>query len=145
MQQPLEDLLQAADTGIESFRIESGTKSALTLPDLGPDVPDFAKTLVTAIKDFAAAVPTPNIVSIRRDNNGEMVEFDFEANDSQGTQRFFAVAGLLMNSLRNGALVVIDELDASMHPLLTRQLLELFQSAEANKNGAHLLFTTHDS
>ena len=32
-----------------------------------------------------------------------------------------------------------------MHPLLTRRLLELFQSAEANSNGAQLLFTTHDS
>ncbi len=145
MRQTLSSLLHAADTGIESFRIESGTKSALNLPTFGPDVPDFAKTLVRAMKDFAASVPTPNIVSMRRDNDGNIVGFDFEADDSQGTQRFFAIAGLLIDALRTGALVVIDELDASMHPLLTRRLLELFQSAEANKNGAQLLFATHDS
>jgi len=47
--------------------------------------------------------------------------------------------------LRKGEFIVIDELDASMHPLLTRRLLEMFQSPDANPNGAQLLFTTHDA
>src|SRR5439155_5216535 len=41
--------------------------------------------------------------------------------------------------------VVVDELDCSMHPLLVRKLIELFQSPQVNTKGAQLLFTTHDS
>jgi len=54
------------------------------------------------------------------------------------------IAGPLFNALETGAFFVIDELDASMHPLLTRRLLELFQNPQANTKGAQLLFTTHD-
>ena len=42
-------------------------------------------------------------------------------------------------------MLVVDELDCSMHPLLTQKLVELFQSNEANPNGAQLVFATHDS
>lgn len=145
MRQILASLLQSADTGIDNFRIENTTRSALNIPNFGPDIPDFAKSFVTALKDFAASVPTPNIVLERHDNAGNILDFDFGDDESQGTQRLFAVAGPIFNALQGGAFVAIDELDASMHPLLTRRLLELFQSAAANKNGAQLLFTTHDS
>ena len=79
-------------------------------------------------------------------NGGEAkISFSIEEDESNGTQRFFALAGPLLSALSDGSLLVIDELDCSMHPLLTRKVIELFQSPEENTNGAQLVFTTHDS
>ena len=83
--------------------------------------------------------------SFRIDTNGETVAFNFDEAESVGTQRLFGLAYLFVYVLRNGRFLVLDELDASMHPLLTRRLLEMFQSTQANPNGAQLLFTTHDA
>jgi AAA15 family ATPase/GTPase len=68
-----------------------------------------------------------------------------EQDESNGTQRFFALAGPFLDALDQGSVVVIDELDCSMHALLTRKLIELFQAATVNTRGAQLFFTTHDS
>jgi len=78
------------------------------------------------------------------DSEGQEL-FDFELDESNGTQRFFALCGPFLDALDRGAVVVVDELECSMHPLLTRKLIELFQSAEASKSGAQLIFATHDS
>ncbi len=75
----------------------------------------------------------------------ETVTFDLFSDESRGTQRFFAVLGPFLVALDKGATLVVDELDCSMHPLLTRKLLELFQRPEVNKKGAQLIFATHDS
>ena len=72
------------------------------------------------------------------------VDFDF-ADESQGTQKMFSLAGPLLDILRKGRTVVIDELDRSLHPLLVRQIIETFQDPELNPNGAQLIFTTHDT
>lgn len=141
MRHALTSLLADADTGIEGIRIETVIAG---IPDASPDMPKGMQDFFKAAKDLAAFHPTPQVITVRRDSKGNAVEFDFEEDESQGTQRFFAVAGPLLDALNKGAFVVVDELDASMHPLLTRRLLEIFQSPEANKRGAQLLFTTHD-
>ena len=141
MRHSLASLLADADTGIEGIHIETAT---LGVPEVHPEMPKQFQEGYKAMKEMASFIQTPRVVTTRRDSKGNAVEFDFEENESQGTQRFFAVAGPLLHALNQGAFVVIDELDASMHPLLTRRLLEIFQSPEANKNGAQLLFTTHD-
>jgi hypothetical protein len=138
----LSSLLSGADTGIKDIQVETAIHS---VPDMTPNMSEQFQDVLKAIKNYVASNPTPRITAQRLDSRGNSVEFDFEADESQGTQRFFAVAGPLLDALANGAFVVVDELDASMHPLLTRRLLELFQSAEANDSGAQLLFTTHDS
>jgi predicted ATPase len=71
-------------------------------------------------------------------------QFEMEE-ESNGTQRFFALAGPFLDALDQGAVAVLDELDCSMHPLLTRKLVEFFQSPGVNKKGAQLIFATHDS
>jgi AAA15 family ATPase/GTPase len=85
------------------------------------------------------------IQSIHRATGGEPVRFNFLEAESNGTQRFFALAGPWLDALDQGGLLVIDELDCSMHPTLTRKLIELFQTRGANPKGAQLVFSTHDS
>ena len=65
--------------------------------------------------------------------------------ESQGTQRLYALAAPVLDVLKNGRLLIVDELDSSLHPLLVRRLLNLFHQPELNPLGAQLLFTTHDT
>ncbi len=73
------------------------------------------------------------------------VDFDLLDDESNGTQRFFAIVGPFLEALDDGKLLLVDELECSMHPLLARKLIELFQDPEANTKGAQLIFATHDS
>lgn len=65
--------------------------------------------------------------------------------ESVGTQRFFARIGLWMDAIKSGTVLVVDEIEASMHPLLTRHLIDMMQDQTINKNHAQLIFTTHDT
>lgn len=65
--------------------------------------------------------------------------------ESTGTRNLLSLAGPLLDMLNKGRTLVIDELDASLHPLLVRQIVRLFHTPEINTNGAQLVFTTHDT
>jgi uncharacterized protein len=65
--------------------------------------------------------------------------------ESEGTRKIFALSGTLINVLANGNILVIDELDARLHPLITRSIIELFHKPESNPNNAQLIFMTHDT
>jgi AAA15 family ATPase/GTPase len=65
--------------------------------------------------------------------------------ESSGTQRFFSRIGGWLQTLENGALLVVDEIEDSLHPLLTKRLIEMVQDNTINTEGAQLLFTTHDA
>ena len=71
--------------------------------------------------------------------------FDIETHESEGTNKLFALAGILLDTLRIGKILLIDELDARLHPLITRELICLFNSNETNPHNAQLIFTTHDT
>lgn len=147
MRYDISSLLNGADTDIANIRIKAAVQN---VPEAHPDMPDQFNSTFQPLKRLTAATPTLHIMASRHDGAGNTVEFDFEHDESQGTQRLFAVAGPLLDALEKGTFVVVDEMDASMHPLLTRRLLELFQwrdaySTSAVSSGAQLLFTTHDS
>ena len=71
-----------------------------------------------------------------------VLEFDEE---SAGTLKLFALAGPWLDVLGNGLVLFVDELDASLHPLLVRFLLNLLHNSKTNQHNAQLVFTTHDT
>ena len=73
------------------------------------------------------------------------VEFDIDEKESDGTKKLFNMAGPIIDTLRNGKSLFVDELDSQLHPLLTRELVNLFNCPESNQRGAQLFFTTHDT
>lgn len=82
------------------------------------------------------------------DEEGQTVDsasFDFEEMESAGTQKLFDMAGPIFDTLNDGSILVIDELDAKMHPLISRELVSLFNDPVRNPLGAQLIFTTHDT
>lgn len=71
--------------------------------------------------------------------------FDLLKDESFGTQKYFYVINSVIDTLSNGYVLFVDELDASLHPILTRKIVELFNSKKSNPNGAQLIFTSQDT
>ena len=71
--------------------------------------------------------------------------FDLEEHESGGTRKLFALAGPLLQTLEQGALIVIDELDARLHPLISRAIVGLFHDTATNPRGAQLVAFSHDT
>ena len=79
----------------------------------------------------------------QRTVNGKSYELRF-GDESDGTQKLIAVLPVLLMALREGRLVIIDELDAKLHPKLLRYVIAMFKNPKINQNGAQLIFTSHD-
>lgn len=71
--------------------------------------------------------------------------FSMDYMESEGTKKVFELAGPIVNTLLLGRILVIDELDAKMHPLISQHLVNIFNDPEKNKNNAQLIFSTHDT
>ncbi|ROO90026.1 hypothetical protein EDD29_7739 [Actinocorallia herbida] len=74
----------------------------------------------------------------------ESVPFDLEI-ESEGTRSWFNTIGPVLSALRRGSIVLFDELDASLHPTLSAELLKIFHSPATNPRAAQLIFTSHDT
>ena len=66
------------------------------------------------------------------------------AEESSGTKKMFGLLPFIAKSLVCGTTLVIDELDAKIHPVLLRYVIMLFNNMEINRHGAQLIFTSHD-
>ena len=73
------------------------------------------------------------------------INFSFEDRESSGTNKLFDLSGPIFETLYSGSVLVIDELDAKMHPLISQYIIELFNNPETNPKNAQLIFTTHDT
>lgn len=77
--------------------------------------------------------------------DGGEVSMDFLTEESLGTHAWFAFLGPLLTVLDQGAALLVDELDSSLHPTLAAEVVRLFQDPDSNPRGAQLIFTTHDA
>lgn len=128
--------VQAADLGIDDLAIQK-------VP-MGPSMAVEGNL----VREPQPASPVPTFVRItsfhKSDDTGASIALDL-GEESKGTQIFVNSAGAWMNVLNNGEVIFYDELDTSLHPLMTRFLIGLFHSAATNAKNAQLIFTTHDT
>ena len=123
--------LLEADVGIED--VNAVVKK---LDDLPVGIPPEIKTLIANQK---GAFKQNEIKTMHKG-----VAFDFYSEESEGTKRMFSLIGHWIDALRNGKILVIDELDTKLHHLLNVFLINLFHDPTQNKNDAQLIFTTHN-
>lgn len=64
--------------------------------------------------------------------------------ESEGTRKLFAIVPIILMALEEGRLVIVDELDAKLHPKLLKYIIKLFSDMTINKHGAQIVFTSHD-
>jgi uncharacterized protein len=129
------ELLNSADLGISDVDIQRqrGKRSTFAL--------DMATGKVSVSDIAEAEIPIPRL----KHRGASREAFLNLQDESQGTQRVFAFAGVILSMLERGASLVVDELENSMHPLLVRHILGLFFSQKTNPRGAQIIFSTHNT
>lgn len=143
---------------LEFFKmLQLGFEDFLTHMDknLEPEVSILTKAVKeTGERDVTEVVKSLNahtkLESVHRlyDQTGKIcgrVNFAFDKFESSGTKKLFDISGLIFCSLEYGWVTVIDELDAKMHPLISQQIIKLFNDPKTNPKNAQLIFTTHDT
>jgi len=130
--QIISNLLKQADVGVSKIRVQPRYFSEL-------------RSLSDYLKPFAEIdLKTEHHVLDNQQNIVESALFDF-SDESEGTKKYFYLAGPVIDALDKGVALVIDELDARLHPLLTRTVVKLFNSKATNPHNAQLIFATHDT
>lgn len=84
-----------------------------------------------------------HIDSFRKDTEGNEVKFDFLNEESNGTRVLLSILSLALWSLKEGSVLLIDELDRALHPMLVLQIIRMFKDKRYNKKNAQLIFTAH--
>lgn len=110
------ELLQVADFGISDVRLEEGT-------------------------DDDHRRGRPSRIFLRHGTDGWLPL----EQESQGTQQLFRLGPVLIDALIGGRVLLVDELEASFHPLLALEIVRIFGRRTTNPNHAQLIFTTHDT
>ena len=133
------DLVKTADIDIADINIEEDDVPLEIIEKL-PMPESMKKGIIKSI--------SINTKHIKYDNNGNIigeVVFELDKEESKGTRKFFAISAPIIDTLQHGKVLIIDELDASLHPILTQHLIQLFHDKEINKKNAQLIFATHDT
>lgn len=131
------DFLKYGDLGIENLdslelpssnlseEIKEGTQK-------GFDREDTKKLLISFRKKFNKKLEAEDSET-----------FSFLSHESEGTQKLFELSPFIYEALKENRPILIDEFDARFHPLLTKKIVELFNSSQ--NSGSQLLFMTHDT
>ncbi|MFF3670774.1 AAA family ATPase [Microtetraspora malaysiensis] len=77
--------------------------------------------------------------------DGGETPLEFRTEESLGTHAWFAFLGPMLTVLDRGAVLLVDELDSSLHPTMAAEVVRVFQDPASNPRGAQLIFTTHDA
>jgi len=138
------ELVKTADIGINDIQIEEEDISLESIAKFA--LPDDLKTKIINEKGWKSVLL--NTMHQKFDGAGQSVGnvvFELNEDESKGTKKFFAMSAPILDTLQNGKILIIDELDASLHPILTQHLIKLFHDKDINKKNAQLIFATHDT
>lgn len=132
---------QHADFNISDLSSEVAELTAETLPASMPE--EVKARLAPGGKVLKAEIKTKHPRYGKDGKIAGSVEFDLEDQESHGTQKFIALSGPLHHTIEEGSILVVDEFEARLHPLLTRAIFEWFHSP-AHQCTAQLIVATHD-
>jgi uncharacterized protein len=107
------------------------------------EIPQTVREMVLRDAASAFTVKTIHQRFDAEDKPAGKVEFNLKSEESAGSQKFVALTGPFLHTLHEGSVLFVDELEARLHPLLTKALVGLFNSS-ANRKNAQLIFATHD-
>lgn len=138
----MKEFILKADFGVVDIKASQKMISAKQVQN----IPDKFKEVLFK-EDSKITERSLKFLHKKYNTNGKEVgnePLDFFAEESDGTQQMFALSAPFIDTLENGKVLFIDEIDASLHPLLCQYLISLFNSKEKNSKNAQLIFTTHD-
>jgi AAA15 family ATPase/GTPase len=140
-------LFQKLQLGFKNIEIEN---YQIGLTNLPKEIPNYLKSKPTQEIPAANSVNYMQFKTIHNKYNKQgkaisTLSWERDKYESEGTKKIIDLSGLLFDTLLKGKVLVVDELDAKLHPLITMQIINLFNNPETNPNNAQLLFATHDT
>jgi uncharacterized protein len=139
-------IISGIKTEIFNDEIENLIKKGIYLKEIN----QILQKADTGISQIEWREPNHNsdkisIWSEHKTKTGDSISLPFHHLESDGTKQLFYLSGPILDVLNSGSVLVIDEIDTHLHPLLTYAIIELFQSPKSNPKNAQLIFTTHDT
>lgn len=141
----IKKLVSAADFGINDLRVKEDKAWLVSI-----DSTSLPPEVTEKIMQENSSMITIGIKTMHEkfDKDGKSTgfeEFELGIDESEGTKKYFCLSAPFIDTLRNGKILLVDELDASLHPLLTMALISLFNNPEINTRNAQLIFASHDT
>ena len=146
-----------ADVGIQDMNFEFRNEEIKDASNTG----DIPSGIVAALTQFAKAlsdISNTSEIKLQRSevnatsyhkglkSDGSEALFELQlADESDGTRKLMALAPAIERALECGGLLLVDELEKEMHPLMVEMIVSKFQSQSSNPNHAQIIFTTHDT
>lgn len=128
------ELMRHADLGILGVQVE---KREMSQEEIGARFPPNLRAVFRRLYQYKVSF-------LHQTASGSPILLDFGV-ESEGTRRLFEMLAPVSLALRDGLLVLIDEMSSSMHPMLTHRLIEAFHDPKINTKGAQLVLTTQDA
>lgn len=137
-------LVKTADIGVENIVLQEDEVPSDVIEKM-PLPQDLKEELLKDGGLKSININTYHTVFDENDNAIAQEVFELDQEESLGTRKFFKMSAPILNTLKEGKILMIDELDASLHPMLTRHLISLFHDKNINTENAQLIFATHDT
>lgn len=140
----LQKFYDKLDLGFDDLKI---VKKTFDSGELSQNVPEAILQQMVTDLEGKTLVHVKTLHKKYNDDQGivKLEEFDLRSQESAGTNKIFNISGPIFDVLAGGGVLLVDELDASLHPLLTISIAKLFNSCENNPRNAQLIFSTHDT
>lgn len=158
MLKAISDYAKAADLGIQDMQFEFDSKELKDDTALPSNLPVGIKAALVqfmhALSENSAAGESRlkmGAVSAKASHQGEnrdgkTASYLLELSDeSDGTRKLMALAPAIESALQTGGILLVDELERELHPMLMNYIIAKFQSSTSNPHGAQIVFTTHNT
>lgn len=142
-------VVQAFDLGFSTFEaVKDERQLDGNFDAMPPEMAGLAaelKKLMAKSDNTRYRISTTHHVFDKTGRKCRDIDFDLERDESEGTKKLVAFAGPLSESLSSQCVLVIDEFDARLHPLITKQIIRMFNGTKSNPTNAQLIVATHDT
>ncbi len=158
MLKAISDYAKAADLGIEDMKFEIKRKEVDEEFPLPENLPEGIQTALRQFLHMLAE--TSNNTEVRlnmgevkatslhpglnRDGSSGLYTLEL-ADESDGTRKLMSIAPAIESALAGGGILLVDEIEKELHPMLVEYVVAKFQSKRTNPHGAQIVFTTHNT
>lgn len=158
MLRAISEYAKAADVGIEDMQFEINSEEVSDEESLPDSIPEGIRSALTNFMHILSETANNSEVKLKmgevtatayhkgKKKSGESDLFSLELSDeSDGTRKLMSIAPAIESVLRKGGILLVDELEREMHPMLVRYIVSKFQCKNSNPNNAQIIFTTHNT
>jgi AAA15 family ATPase/GTPase len=137
--------LNRGDLGFSDIESKKMGITDSNSPDLKDFSPEFRELILNDFNSENALMTAHPQYDENENATNNIVFFNMQSNESLGTQKYFEMSGFIIEALIHGNVLIIDEFDARLHPLLCTSIIKLFNSKINNFRNAQLIFVSHNT